>query len=278
MKAPHWFTLLLLLFLGLMFLLEYHLPKKFVWKPTFAHYDHQPFGCAVFDDVLAASHPAGYSLSNQTFYQLTADTLPLTSDTAASTPAPRPALLAIAQKIKLSEADRDALLRWVASGGRVMLIASSFDRNLCDTLRFNHSYSWFQMKDVKRYAALFQPRDTLQWVATAAAPTTSPATATIDRATSVPAATDLFTYYPQLCDVYFLPQDSLFIPLVTTRVDSMQQANYSLPSCFPAVAMRRQVGQGEVILVSTPLLFTNYGILDGQNADYLFRLDRKSVV
>lgn len=273
MKAPHWFALLLLLFLGLMFLLEYHLPKKFVWKPTFSHYDHQPFGCAVFDDVLSASHPAGYSLSNETFYQLTADTLlSLATDTIHTSQASRPALLAIAQRIKLSDADCDALLRWVAIGGRVMLVASSFDRHLCDTLHFNHSYSWFQMKDVKRYAALFQPRDTLQWVATVAAPTIPFVPATTDSATTIPAPTDLFAYYPQLCNVYFLPQDSLFIPLVTTRVDSLQQVNYSLPSCFPAVAMRRQVGQGEVILVSTPLLFTNYGILDGSNADYLFRL------
>ena len=32
------------------------------------------------------------------------------------------------------------------------------------------------------------------------------------------------------------------------------------------------VGKGEVILVSTPLLFTNYGIIDGNNSAYIFRL------
>ena len=31
-------------------------------------------------------------------------------------------------------------------------------------------------------------------------------------------------------------------------------------------------GKGEVILASTPLLFTNYGVLDGKNAAYLFRI------
>ena len=35
-----------------MFAIEYHLPKKFVWVPTFSHYDEQPFGCAVFDSLL----------------------------------------------------------------------------------------------------------------------------------------------------------------------------------------------------------------------------------
>lgn len=41
--------------------------------------------------------------------------------------------------------------------------------------------------------------------------------------------------------------------------------------CGP-VAIRRPVGKGEIILISTPLLFTNYGMLDGNNAAYIFRL------
>ena len=38
------------------------------------------------------------------------------------------------------------------------------------------------------------------------------------------------------------------------------------------VAMSVSWGKGEVILASTPLLFTNYGVLDGKNAAYLFRI------
>ena len=38
------------------------------------------------------------------------------------------------------------------------------------------------------------------------------------------------------------------------------------------VAMSCSWGKGEIILVSTPLLFTNYGVLDGKNAAYIFRL------
>lgn len=32
------------------------------------------------------------------------------------------------------------------------------------------------------------------------------------------------------------------------------------------------MGKGEVVLVSTPLLFTNYGVLDEKNATYIFRI------
>ncbi len=40
----------------------------------------------------------------------------------------------------------------------------------------------------------------------------------------------------------------------------------------PLVAMVRPWGKGEIILVSTPLLFTNYGVLDEKNATYIFRI------
>ena len=51
MKGSHWFIIFIVAFLVIMFAVEYHLPKKFVWTPTFGHYDDQPFGCAVFDSL-----------------------------------------------------------------------------------------------------------------------------------------------------------------------------------------------------------------------------------
>ncbi|ERI81136.1 hypothetical protein HMPREF1981_03356 [Bacteroides pyogenes F0041] len=38
------------------------------------------------------------------------------------------------------------------------------------------------------------------------------------------------------------------------------------------VAFAQPWGKGEIILVSTPLVFTNYGVLDGENVNYIFRL------
>ena len=38
------------------------------------------------------------------------------------------------------------------------------------------------------------------------------------------------------------------------------------------LALRAFLGKGEIFLVSTPLMFTNYGVLDGNNASYIFRL------
>lgn len=89
-----------------------------------------------------------------------------------------------------------------------------------------------------------------------------------------------FRFYPQLCNGHFLRCDSLPMTALAEK-DMTSDINYevfnmdSLPiyrSYHPFVAFSRAVGEGEVILVSTPLLFTNYGILDGDNATYLFRL------
>jgi hypothetical protein len=38
------------------------------------------------------------------------------------------------------------------------------------------------------------------------------------------------------------------------------------------LAVRHSVGKGELFIVSTPLMFTNFGILDKQNASYVFGL------
>jgi hypothetical protein len=38
------------------------------------------------------------------------------------------------------------------------------------------------------------------------------------------------------------------------------------------LVIRAFIGKGEIFLVSTPLMFTNYNILDGNNASYVFRL------
>ena len=51
MRGSHWFIICIVSFLVLMFAIECRLPKKFVWTPTFSHYDKQPFGCAVFDSL-----------------------------------------------------------------------------------------------------------------------------------------------------------------------------------------------------------------------------------
>ena len=88
-----------------------------------------------------------------------------------------------------------------------------------------------------------------------------------------------FYFYPQLCSSYFWG-DSLPERVLAQKVLESNEFKYETEAdslvtdsvTYIPVAMSRQWGKGEVILVSTPLIFTNYGILDGKNATYIFRL------
>lgn len=251
MKGSRLFVVCILAFLLVMFAVEYRLPKKFVWTPTYSRYDKQPFGCALFDSILSVSLPDGYSLSQETFYQLSEDTVN------------KKGILVIAKDLSLDDFDVEALIELAERGNKIMLVASSFGNYLCDTLKFECSYSYFNGAMFKKTVASMLEHDSLYWVGD-----------------STVYSNRLFRFYPQLCKGHFLRCDSL--PMKTLVQKNLTgDMNYevanmdSLPvyrNYHPLVAFSRPVGEGEVILVSTPLLFTNYGMLDGDNATYLFRL------
>ena len=125
MKGSRWFTIGIVAFLLLMFAVECRLPKKFVWTPTFGHRDKQPFGCHVFDELLASSLPDGYSVSGETLYRLEQE------DTVT-----RRVIMVLAGNLHLSDTDVRALLGMAERGDKVLLAAGSFGRLLNDTLGF----------------------------------------------------------------------------------------------------------------------------------------------
>lgn len=233
MKGNHWFIAGIIVFLVLMFAIECRLPKKFVWNPTFSHYDKQPFGCAVFDSLLSSSLPKGYSLSRKTFYELEQEDTTL-----------RRGILVVTDNLHLTDVDVEAMLKMAGRGDRIMLAGSSFSRILKDTLGFECSYSYFSPSALKKYATALLSKDSLCWVGDSAV---------------YPQQT--FCFYPQLCQSYFFA-DSISSKVLAEKTVTGEAAH--------PVAMSVSWGKGEVILASTPLLFTNYGVLDGKNAAYLF--------
>lgn len=249
MSGKHWFVVGIILFLIAMFVVESRLPKKFVWTPTFSQYDKQPFGCAVFDDVVATSLPQDYFISNETFYEMT------------ETEGEPCGILAIAQDMNLTETDVESILALAERGHVVMLASHSFGQQLEDTLGVKSSYSYFSPAALKRYASSLLTRDTLYWVGDSAV---------YDKRT--------YHCYPQLCGVELEQvSDSAGIPLVKKGGDRWSRnpdttVEDTLTRERVPVALSYPVGEGEIILVATPLLFTNYGMLDRDNSGYLFRL------
>jgi len=168
-------------------------------------------------------------------------------------------------------------MRLAERGNKVILAATGF--SLSDTLGYDMSYAWFRASELKKYVGAVNRRDSLYWLA--------------DSASAYPAA--IFEVYPQLCDAFFTKYDSLSVPLVrrdraaasrkdsiTLAADSLirSQLKDTLPESQDSVRLpvelptgvRHPVGKGEIVLISTPLLFTNYGVLDKNNAAYIFRL------
>lgn len=249
MSGKHWFIVGIVLFLIAMFVVEYNLPKKFVWTPTFSRHDKQPFGCAVFDDLVATSLPQDYYLSYESFYQM-----------VENGEEPQ-GILAIAQDMDLTETDVESVFHLAGEGNIVMLVSNSFGKVLEDTLGFSSSYGYFSAAMLKHYASSLLTRDTLYWVGDSGVYNKR-----------------IFRCYPQLCSVKLTPaSDSLGIPLVKkwgetirNRADSAGGDTW-VRELVP-VALSYPVGDGAIILVATPLLFTNYGMLDADNSDYLFRL------
>ena len=237
MKGNHWFIAGIIVFLVLMFAIECRLPKKFVWNPTFSHYDKQPFGCAVFDSLLSSSLPKGYSLSRKTFYELEQEDTTL-----------RRGILVVTDNLHLTNVDVEAMLKMAGRGDRIMLAGSSFSRILKDTLGFECSYSYFSPSALKKYATALLSKDSLCWVGDSAV---------------YPQQT--FCFYPQLCQSYFFA-DSISSKVLAEKTVTGEAAH--------PVAMSVSWGKGEVILASTPLLFTNYGVLDGQMSPFRYFLSQ----
>ena len=155
-----------------------------------------------------------------------------------------------------------ALLRMADRGNKIMLVSTLFGTNLEDTLDFRTYYSYFSPMALKKYAASLLAKDSICWVGD-----------------STVYSRRTFYFYPQFCSSYFW-MDSLRSEVLAQRVIDSNEFRYETEadslvtdslSCIP-VAMSYRHGKGEIILVSTPLLFTNYGMLDGGNGAYLFRL------
>lgn len=279
-KGSLLFWILILTFLVGVFLFQYNTPKQFVWNPTYSTYDKQPFGSYVFDDV-ASSSIDHYSLENKTFYQLYQDyedewyyeddyteyedddesdysvtdtILPLPEDE-------RMGFLLTEQSVSFTGTDVDALLKLVKQGHKVMLCLSSFPYDLCDSLNFTtQSDSYLSLRFIERYAKEGNQRDSLFF-----------GTDTIN-------PEQIYAVYPHLHPIYIQEGRQYYS---WEKKDSTQQYNRircdSLETLVwnknnKPVVVRLFIGEGELFLVSTPLMFTNYGILDQGNASYAFRL------
>lgn len=246
MKISRSFIIAISVLLILMFALQLNLPQRYSWIPTFSHKDKNPFGCYVFDSIMSQSVPSGYSVTDKTLYRICHDGNKVN-------------VLIISDDVNLSKTDVDAIKDIAGRGGNVLIAGNSKTYNTTsDSLMIKNfgacfKYGYFSITSLKRKIKndASGSRDTIHW------------------------SMDNDVYKDNIYPVYSMMIEDLMTAdsadnteVIAFRTGDAQDKELRVSP----VAIRKEVGKGSVILVSTPLLFTNYGILDGSTAEYIFRL------
>ena len=284
MKSSRNFLFAMLVLFVLFCLLQVNLPKKFVWSPTFSHVDKQPFGCFVFDSVLTQSLPNGYHVTKKTFFQLDQEHA-----------REKISVLMVVDQQNLKQLDVKYLCNIARRGGKVMVVASSsFDdgRNadtvVVDELErtFNvriEDGTYFSLRgilaglkahDNDMYDTIYWNNRETMYAAQSYRMFYNMVGGTLF-VDSVPKVKRLA--YTLSTAGYDYRQDSLYVGDFTsfdTIVDEKERIEridtFAIKKVPTAVSV--PYGKGEVIFVSSPLLFTNYGMLEGNTFVYIFRL------
>lgn len=265
-------------------LLQVNLPKKFVWSPTFSHVDKQPLGCFVFDSVLTQSLPNGYHVTKKTFFQLDQEHVK-----------EKISVLMVVDQQNLKQLDVKYLCNIARRGGKVMVVASgSFDdgRNadtvVVDELErtFNvriEDGTYFSLRgilaglkahDNDMYDTIYWNNRETMYAAQSYRMFYNMVGGTLF-VDSVPKVKRLA--YTLSTAGYDYKHDSLYVGDFTgfdTIVDEKERIERIDTFAIKKVPVAVSVpyGKGEVIFVSSPLLFTNYGMLEGNTFVYIFRL------
>lgn len=284
MKSSRNFLFAMLVLFVLFCLLQVNLPKKFVWSPTFSHVDKQPFGCFVFDSVLTQSLPNGYHVTKKTFFQLDQEHAK-----------EKISVLMVVDQQNLKQLDVKYLCNIARRGGKVMVVASSsFDdgRN-ADTVVVDELERTFKVRiedgtyfslrgilaglkahDNDMYDTIYWNNRETMYAAQSYRMFYNMVGGTLF-VDSVPKVKRLA--YTLSTAGYDYRQDSLYVGDFTrfdTIVDEKERIEridtFAIKKIPVAVSV--PYGKGEVIFVSSPLLFTNYGMLEGNTSVYIFRL------
>lgn len=284
MKSSRNFLFAMLVLFVLFCLLQVNLPKKFVWSPTFSHVDKQPFGCFVFDSVLTQSLPNGYHVTKKTFFQLDQEHAK-----------EKISVLMVVDQHNLKQLDVKYLCNIARRGGKVMVVASSsFDdgRN-ADTVVVDELERTFKVRiedgtyfslrgilsglkahDNDMYDTIYWNNRETMYAAQSYRMFYNMVGGTLF-VDSVPKVKRLA--YTLSTAGYDYKHDSLYVGDFTgfdTIVDEKERIEridtFAIKKVPTAVSV--PYGKGEVIFVSSPLLFTNYGMLEGNTSVYIFRL------
>ena len=233
-------------FLVFVFLLEWNAPSKFVWEPTFNHYDKQPFGCAVFDSLMEKSVPAGYEVTKKTIAQLERDGY-----------GKKPhAFLIQTDRFSPSATDIRSLDRLLKAGNKVFIATSDIEPDaLYPDLQVDISgqYGFSPMEVKSSIANQSIPYDTLVW------------------SQQLPYQEKEYSVYSAMIGYNVIIGEKTVCDTLVRCWVSEEESDSTEGYWVPRVVKIKR-GKGELFVSCDPLLMTNYGILDTETNELVFRL------
>ena len=125
MRGSRIFFIVIAVMAVLLFIVQMQMPKPFDWTPTFGHRDSNPFGCLVFDSVMAQTMPHGYRVERKTLYQMSKER-------------GKQAVLLVSDQLDLNRTDIREIKKLLAEGSKVMLVACRRYGEDTDSLLFKN--------------------------------------------------------------------------------------------------------------------------------------------
>lgn len=266
-------------FIVLVFILQMRMPREFSWEPTFRHDSTDPFGSMWFDSLMNVSQKGGYSVAEKTFYQIARD----------SARQGKPCGVLVTSDLWSPDSSEVCQILDFAKQGNVVMIASNRlynSKKLCDTLDMRdmaYSHDAFSPKYVRRaleqnYSNVF---DSVVWVGRQAV---------FPRRAYRLYSSLITSYFYSYDDVkprivpdtlaYSLRQYILSIDRATAKRDypetsfEFDEDGYTSVTSVDKhlIALSYKQGKGRLVLVSMPLLFTNYAVLNDTLSELTMRL------
>lgn len=244
MKINRTFIVCLLALLAIAVALQLQVPGKFDWKTTWSPNSSDPFGCQEFDSVLRESMPNGYTTHYGSLWQFV--------DSKK-----RQNVLLIAKSADLDSLMVKDINKFTKHGNKLLLIISDtyYDSKKYQSAMgfyLSSGYSYFNIDLVREQLGDNQNlSDTIYWVGKG---------------------------YPKRKyralkplldeDTVALSKEVHWDTLAYTNswnIDSTRRR-------IVPIAFRRKMNNGELIVASDRMLFTNYGMLEGETSGYIFRI------
>lgn len=249
MRLNRSFVIGIVAFLVLVFITQVRMSPRFVWNPTFMHDDKQPLGCCVMDSLLTASLPNGYTVTDKTLYQLLQE----------KHSAPRTFML-ISPEYEPKKQEVNDMMSLLRRGDNVVLVTKRMYSHYSDSiLGFCVPTFYYSRPDFKQEFSR-RKKYTLRWSG--------------DR-----------QHYHKRDFILDSPMAGGGIEVMSRslKADTLAASIYDKEDVatndeveadtviYPCV-VAINYGKGKLICCTNPLIFTNYGILDSQCRDIIFRV------